>query len=509
MTQRGLQLGLWGLWAACLALGSACGDAAIDTRHTGDDLVIEQERAYRETHEGRFLSLADFEPRDDAPARQQVAAFGVFPFSEGQVAYTADRARTGSGSLAVDLPAKSSLVFAMPRQANLRNYTLLTMAIYSETLRDDLRLTLMSEAGNWTSARTLIRPGWNHVRFDIQRLVRQDDFDIDTVHTCRLQFVDSASPVRFWLDDVLLVDNRETLTPAPPGLVLQRVGLDYHIRLPGRDGIVKLVQGDDGLWRLGVHQATVKLAGPDEPLPFGGEALGMLGEHRVGDVELLEHNATRIRLAATWYFPARAGEWVSQGVRNIRWEYTILPDGRCVTFMRLNNAGGQPIGTVSVSLLGRKAAWSTGVVARYLLIEDFVGPIGDWSWQVAPTGDEAETLQQNFLQPAGLKPILARAGYRVRGDVDGDGFDESQGCYVLAGEKGHCRFRVLPGEAGLLRGVFRIEGDWGASVSINVDGQAIREFSRVGEDVVLFILPGRLDREAYVEVRGEAAGSAR
>jgi hypothetical protein len=407
----------------------------------------------------------------------------------------------------VVLPGRSSLLFTLPSRVELQRYTLLTMAIYSETLRDDLQLTLMSQTGNWTSPRTLIRPGWNHVRFDIQRLGDVDDFDMTRVSSFRLRFADSASPVSFWLDDLLLVDNRETLTPSPPGIELERVGLDYHVRLPGRDGILKLVQGDDGLWRLGVHQATVKLAEPGEALPIGGEDLSLMGEHRVGDVELLEHNTTRIRFGATWYFPARAGEWVGRGVRQIRWEYTIQRDGRWVTFMRLNNAGGRPLGTISISLLGRKTAWSNGERARRRVVEDFVGPVGHWSWQQAPTGSEEAILQQNYIAPARIEPILARSDYRAAGDVDGDHFDESQGCYTLAGERGHCRFRVVPAPAGLLRGVFRIEGTWGESVSINVDGQAIRTFDRGEDDTLLFVLPGRLNRPAYVEIRGEAAAA--
>jgi hypothetical protein len=41
-------------------------------------------------------------------------------------------------------------------------------------------------------------------------------------------------------------------------------------------------------------------------------------------------------------------------------------------------------------------------------------------------------------------------------------------------------------------------------VNINVDGEAIREFTR-DEGAVMFVLPGLLGRPANVEVRGETS----
>ncbi|MBS3820285.1 MAG: hypothetical protein KGY81_00810, partial [Phycisphaerae bacterium] len=135
-----LSVSAWG-FAACTGPGAG-GPAG--PRDGAAELTIEQERTYRETKQGRFLSLADFEAQGHLDGRSQAKAFNVFPPGDGRAVYTTDRARTGGGALAVTVPARRSLVFAMPASIDLGRYTLLTMALYSEAVRDDLRVTLMS-----------------------------------------------------------------------------------------------------------------------------------------------------------------------------------------------------------------------------------------------------------------------------------------------------------------------------------------------------------------------------
>jgi len=304
-----------------------------------DPLAVQQAGAYGETATGIFASLADFE---DVPAGQrgytQVGHFTIRPEAPGgQRGFVVNVTRTGVGALEVDLPAGSELVFAAPHMHDFTGYRLLSMALYSRSLRDDLQVRLLADGGSWLSHRTLVLPGWSNVLIDIQRLGEAKGFDVTAVESIRLGFADAAGPVRFNLDDIMLIDNARTIRPTPPGVVLRKSGLDYSLTLPGRAGKIDLAQGADGLWRLGGLQAEVRLGGPGEKAAGGGEHLELMGERRVGQVELLEHNRIRLRIANTWYFPTRAGEWASLAVRRIRWEHTFYADGRWVTEGMLNN----------------------------------------------------------------------------------------------------------------------------------------------------------------------------
>jgi hypothetical protein len=209
-------------------------------------------------------------------------------------------------------------------------------------------------------------------------------------------------------------------------------------------------------------------------------------------------------VANTWYFPARSGEWASLSVRRIRWTYTFYPDGRAVTHLELNNAGGRQIGTVRVRLRQR-AAWAQMGVSQEMTLQGFRGPVGRWSYQQAPVGPPQELMERNYLKPGQLRPTLAGAAAPAPGDANGDGFDESQGCYFLRAKRGHCRFTLVPPPGGLLGPVFRVAGPYRGRVSVNREGQAIREATTLPDGSVLFVLYGLIDRPTSVEVVGKPA----
>jgi len=468
-----------------------------------DSIVVQQARAYPETVTGLFVSLVDFEDVRGGPRGfEQVEHFTIRPSAAGaELRFVVNITRTGAGAMAVTLPKGSELVFNIPGFGDFSGYKLLSMAIYSERLRDDLVVSLSTEASSWRSHRRLIKPGWNTVLIDIQHLESRRDFDIAGVQAIGLSFTDAAGPVRFNLDDIMLVDNARELGPTPAGLTVRKSGLTYTLTLPGRDSPLRLAQQTDGLWRLDACQPTVRIIGPDNPPPGAGELLERMGPRRVGRVELLEVNGIRVRLVNTWYFPARAGEWVSMGVRRIRWEYTFYGDGRWVTHVELNNSGGKEIASVRLRL-GEQAAWSHGVLTRELVVRPFEGPVGRWSYLLAPRGLQQKALQRSYLETAAVKVNIAAADVFADGDLDRDRFDESQGCYFLASSKGHCRFTIKPPAAGLLNPVFRIAGKWQGPLSVNCNGLAIRKVVRLSDGSAIFIIPGWVRRPTAVEVAG-------
>lgn len=88
------------------------------------------------------------------------------------------------------------------------------------------------------------------------------------------------------------------------------------------------------------------------------------------------------------------------------------------------------------------------------------------------------------------------------GDVGGDGFDESQGCYHLRAKAGHCRFALSPAGEALADVVIRVVGGWKASVTVNSEGLAVRDLVRLPDGSALFVLPGAWNRPRWVEVSG-------
>ncbi len=488
-----------------------------------EPLAGQQARAYPEiVPGGRVLCLADFEDEPapvagvPAPARppmagrQQIDRFSIVPETPGAARqFVVNTTRTGVGAMEVTLPAGlgphggAQLVLDIPAGQDFRPYKLLSMALFIRTLRDDLQVTIDSDGGSLKSLRMLVQPGWNNVLLDIRQLGLAGPFDASTVRRLRLSFADAAGAVWFNLDDVMLIDNARRIEPVPPGAELSKSGLDYVLKLPGRDEPVRIEQGPDGLWRMGVLGAEVRLAGLGEKLPTSGERLDALGSRRVGQIELLEHNEIRIRLASTWYFPSRAGQWVSMAVRQIRWEYTIYGDGRCVVQGVLNNAGGREIATVGV-FTATDSAFYGGTTGRQMVVNDFAGEVGRWRYMVLPQGQSASVLAGNYLHPVAIRPSVGEPDVRVAGDGDRDGFDESQGCYFLAARGGQCRFTLDPAPEGLLDPVLLLAGPWRGEVHVSSEGLAIRSVVRRPDGSALVRLGGLHRRAIVVEVSGSA-----
>jgi hypothetical protein len=495
-----------------------------------EPLASQQARAYPEiVAGGRVLCLADFEDEPSPAAggvdtgvaalarlpvlgRRQVDRFHIEPETSGAARqFVVNITRTGVGAMEVSLPAGAGphagaqLVFDIPAGAgqDFRPYKLLSMAMFSRALRDDLQVTIDSDGGSWQSPRSLVQPGWNNVLLDIQHLGQAGSFDASRVRRVRLSFADAAGAVWFNLDDVMLIDNARQIQPAPPGVELSKSGLNYALKLPGRDEPVRIEQGLDGLWRMGALQAEVRLAGAGEKLPAGGEKLDALGSRRIGQIELLEHNEIRLRLASTWYFPSRAGQWASMAVRQIRWEYTIYGDGRCVVQGVLNNAGGSEIAAVGV-FSAADAVFHGQSTGRQMVVNDFAGEVGRWRCLILPQGLSASVQAANYLHPGAIRPSVAEPDVRAAGDGDRDGFDESQGCYYLAAKGGQCRFMLDPPPDGLLNPVLLLAGPWPGQVHVSSEGLAIRSVVRRPDGSVLLRLDGLHRQAVAVEVSGTA-----
>ena len=516
----------WRLFATVMLAAGWAGCSGQAARREVPPLPVQQLRAHAEAVTGRFISLVDFE---DAPLAgsgyRQVEQFRIEPVgSGGRMRYVVNITRTGVGAMEVALPPGARLVYRLPEVHDFSKYTVLSLSLHAQGVRDDLKVLLRTDRASWESPPILLKPEWNDVLIDLRRLKRMPDFDARGVREIWLWFAATGGgegepaggePVRFYLDDILLLDNRRRLAGLPEGMQFFRSGLDYELHLPQRSRPIHIRQGADGLWRLGADQARLRMFGPGPGGRGGGadEDLGLMGSRRVGEVEILERNGIRLRLRNTWYFPVSGGEWITlggeqgrqwslatAGVRQIRWEYTFYWDGRIVTDVVINNAGGREIAGVRITA-PQPAAWSDGTRGPVAEVTRLAGDVARFSFLITPAGVQKRRWESDYLQPARLRVDVGEVDV-VPGDAGGDGFDESQGCYRLRARAGRCRFAVVPWRRAVAGAVVRIAGPWGPAVTADSEGLALRRLVRLEDGSVLLVVPGPIRRTRWVEVTG-------
>lgn len=491
-----------------------------------DPLPIQQAKAYGETITGRFVCLSDFENAPVGPSGlEQVNDFTIQPAapasSASSIKYVLNITRTGAAAAEVSLEAGQSLVFGRLPVHDFSPYTLVSFALYSPALRDDLVVSLDSQAGSWTSGRILVEPGWNNVLVDIQRLGRLADFNVADVQAMRITFADAMSAVSFNIDDIMLIDNRRQITPTPDGLSLTKNGLDYTIAFAHSQETMVMAQGDDGLWRLGEGQAILQCLSRDEEgqtqpatqtAETRAESLAAMGQRKIGRVEVLEHNSVRLRIANTWYFPTRTGEWASMAVRQVCWEYTFYADGRWLTHVSINNAGGEELSQVRLLMpaAAKAAIWGQGLSTSIGSGQMAQDVIARWSYLATwPIKTEAGQALASYLTPGRLQMRLGdKMPDGSQGSmVEENGFDPSQGCYVAASRFGQCRFTLVPPPAGpaVCDATIRVMGRWNGQVSVNVDGLPVRDVAILQDGSALFVVPGLIQRPSEIEVFGSIA----
>ncbi len=461
----------------------------------------EQQRTYPEAGSGAFVSLADFEPSGQTPGAQQVRRFRVVGQRLGeatQPAFVVNITRTGTGALRADLSPGSVLQFDVPSRANFPLYTLLSVAIHSSQLRDDLRISFVTDAGTYAAPGQLVEPGWNVAEVDLRQLAERTGVDLSEVRQVEIDFPHAAGLIPVYVDDMLLIDNSRQIAGTPRGLTVRKVGLWHRVYLPGWKEPVEFVRSPDGLWRGGENQPRLTLTGSDANSP---DPLAPMGPHRVGDLEVVEINAQRVQLRSTWYFPPRSGEWASKNVARVRWLHTFYADGRWVIHTSLSAGRWAPLSGARIEL-PRRAAWTDGVRSRRRTWEGFGGIVGRWSCLIPPRRTDANAMEQNFSSPGGVKLDVGQADAYAPGDVDRDRFDETQGCYFLRARDGQCRFTLVPFGKGLVNPAVVVSGGWTGEVSVSSEGLAIRDHVRLADGSVLLRVPGTLEKPTSVEVTG-------
>ena len=408
-----------------------------------------------------------------------------------------DQTRTGTGAMSIKLDKGSKLCYRLPESIDISHYTLLSMAVHSARPRGDLSITLTSVSGTHQVPKCCLVPGWNDVQVDLSKSKQWQNFSSEKFTGLELTFLAAGGTVKIIMDDIALSDNRTSITPVPDGLTLYKTGLNYAIHITGNKAPVLLTRHDDTLWRLD-GQEDISFAGK------GGNVSSRykyLAKYRIGQLQLLEHNAVRVRIRNSWLFPPWPGEWHLPAVRTIIREYTWYPGGRMVTDVQLNNVCGKPV--YQVDICSKTVAWYGKGNSNHFTERNFVGPIATWSCLSQGDGRTIGSWERNFLDPVPVQKIIADGNIFAQGDRDRDGYDESQGCYCIAGMNGHCRFRFTPPKEGMPPPAVRIIGPWTDGAIVNVEGFLVSPVVLLPDHSVIFCMPNTISRPTIVEVSGK------
>jgi len=113
---------------------------------------------------------------------------------------------------------------------------------------------------------------------------------------------------------------------------------------------------------------------------------------------------------------------------------------------------------------------------------------------------EAYTFAADYQAPATVALTVGRLVTDTPGDLNRDGYNESEGCYELAPDSDVLRFRFDPGETLRHAPRFRIHDSAERRCWVYVDGRRVPESGRDRHDRCLVVLPTTVTRPADVEV---------
>jgi hypothetical protein len=114
---------------------------------------------------------------------------------------------------------------------------------------------------------------------------------------------------------------------------------------------------------------------------------------------------------------------------------------------------------------------------------------------------EAHSLSADYQHPAALDVLRGRVVRDAPGDLDRDGFNESEGCYELALDPdGLLRFRLEPGAVLRHDPIFRVHGSAGRQCWVYADGRIISRQGRDGSGELMFGLSRPVSGSLAIEV---------
>ncbi len=131
-----------------------------------------------------------------------------------------------------------------------------------------------------------------------------------------------------------------------------------------------------------------------------------------------------------------------------------------------------------------------------------------WFRHAAPAdGATAESIAADYQNPVSLRPASGRVRTDVPGDLNSDGYNESEGCYELEMEHGRLSCEFDPDARPRWAPIMRIHGSAQLRCWAYLDG-AVAETHRDGQDRLMLMLPGVIRGPRIVEVYAEPSAAA-
>jgi hypothetical protein len=283
---------------------------------------------------------------------------------------------------------------------------------------------------------------------------------------------------------------------------------------------------------------------------------------------VLELSPFRVVVRGHWRFVDEPGGTSTEASADTRpshtWEYVIYPFGRvCVRVTSLaRGAGwGAPRVAYAVALNGRcgfvrvepEAAYTGATPTEFVLMSQSGHERPDLLWStharaaslhrielasaderrvVVLCGDvaaddtvetahllrfwphdidgapEARTFAADYQHSAGLVVSTGAVVTETPGDLNRDGYNESEGCYELAADRGIARFKFDPGGRLRHQPVFRVRQTAGRRCWIYADGQIVETLGRDRAEELCFVIPGVVSAPRTIEVVSRAAPDA-
>lgn len=284
------------------------------------------------------------------------------------------------------------------------------------------------------------------------------------------------------------------------------------------------------------------------------------GESVAATQRIVETDPFRIQIAGEWRFVRSAGGENPAGDASIRWLYTIHSDGRVYVGLRCDpgEAGWRtPLVGQAIALRGDRefervqtAGSPQKPALPFALLSRAGADRGDLLWVTSAADDAAHALflsasdQSRDVLLTGQRPAVGvvefadmllvwppdldaavdaqapalgyqtplrlsiKAGSLVTdapGDLNRDGFNETEGVYELAAIDGVLRFHLLLPAATTERPRFRVRHTAGMKAWVYVGGRIVRETGRDIDDNLLFQIPplGGVPVEIEVNARPE------
>jgi len=145
-------------------------------------------------------------------------------------------------------------------------------------------------------------------------------------------------------------------------------------------------------------------------------------------------------------------------------------------------------------------------VCSLLLSRPTEHPVQRWAMMIMLWPSDLDSpelvcpLAMDYCLPAAIRLSAGKLVRTDEGDLNKDGFNESQGCYVIEpDDAGRLRFVFDPGDRVRFSPRFKLLGTAGRQVWIYCDDKLIRQAWRDGEGRIMFELPGPIDAPRRIE----------